>query len=105
MLCQAMPFGHSSFKVVQVSTTSVVKQLMDVGNTASQYHLSLFVVIGHLFHSNVLHFQIHAIATLTHIVMPTLFPRCAKFYEVGNYFLHGDTRAKLLEVSPDGLIR
>lgn len=50
-------------------------------------------------------FQIHAVATLTHVVMPSLFPSCAKFYELGNFFVDGEYRHNLLEVSPDGVIR
>ena len=44
-------------------------------------------------------------ATLTHVVMPVLFPACAKYYQVGNYFIDGANRQKLMEVSPDGVIR
>ena len=47
----------------------------------------------------------NAIATLTKVAMPALFPPCAKFYEVGSYFVNGDVIPRLMEVSPDGVIR
>ena len=49
--------------------------------------------------------QVNAFATLSKVVMPTLFPPCAKLYEVGCYFLDGDVISRLLEVSPDGVIK
>ena len=45
------------------------------------------------------------VATLTHVVMPAIFPACARFLEVGSYYIDGNMRPKLLEVSPDGVIR
>ena len=47
----------------------------------------------------------NAVATLTKVAMPALFPSCAKFYEVGSYFIDGDVVPRLMEVSPDGEIR
>ena len=37
--------------------------------------------------------------------MPALFPSCAKFYEVGSYFIDGDVIPRMMEISPDGEIR
>ena len=47
----------------------------------------------------------NAVATLTKVAMPALFPSCAKFCEVGSYFIDGDVIPRLMEVSPDGVIR
>lgn len=47
----------------------------------------------------------NAVATLTKVAIPALVPSCAKFYEVGSYFIDGDVVPHLMEVSPDGEIR
>ena len=50
-------------------------------------------------------FQIHVLETLCGIIMPTLLPSCAKYYEVGSFLLDGDVQKLLMAVSPDGVIR
>ena len=48
--------------------------------------------------------EIHRIATICAILMPSLLPSCIQFVEDGCYFVDGDVIPKLLEVSPDGTI-
>ena len=50
-------------------------------------------------------YRFNGLSTLSKVVMPTLFPPCAKLYEVGCYFLDGEVISRLLEVSPDGVIK
>lgn len=48
--------------------------------------------------------QVHAFGTLSGVVMPAFFHNCKKILEVGCFFLDGESREHLVEVSPDGLI-
>ena len=48
--------------------------------------------------------QIHGIATLACIIMPSLLPPCMQLVEPGVTFVHGNNIEYLLEVSTDGLI-
>ena len=48
--------------------------------------------------------EIHGIATICAILMPSLLPSCMQFVEDGCCFVDGDVIPKLLEVSSDGII-
>ena len=48
--------------------------------------------------------EIHGIATISSILVPTLLPGCMQVVEAGCSFLHGNIIKNLLEVSCDGYI-
>ena len=59
---------------------------------------------SHAITYHTMYLQIHAMGTLSAIVMPCLLPACATLVEQGCYSINGTNRRNFLVVSPDGLI-
>ena len=49
--------------------------------------------------------EVHAIATVVGLLLPALLPPCCTFIEVGPPFVNTQERQRMLEVSPDGIIK